>query len=131
MEPITIPLHLIIPALMSLSGFIFLLISRKNFQKKNPAFHKSGAIFCFTLTLLLGNAVGHDIYYQCDLNRYDLDQDGIFSQAEITHGQALAAERLNSVNERNPPFLNSFLVSATLSISIHLKSPEQLKCTKY
>jgi hypothetical protein len=116
MTPITIPLHLLIPTVVSLAGLIFLLLRRNTLRKKNIALYKSGLIFLFMYALLVGNALGHDLYYQWDLNRYDLNQDGFFSQTETTRGQVLALERLTNDTGWNLSFISAFIVSGLLSI---------------
>lgn len=118
MSSITIPLHLLIPTLLSLIAFIFLLVKRKSFKKKNKILFKSGLIFFFSYALLVGNALGHDLYYQWNLNQYDLDQDGFFtSPAETTPQQRLAMQRLINDVGRNSSFISGFIVSAILSLS--------------
>lgn len=120
MSPITIPLHLLIPTVLSLAGIVFLLLKR-TLRRNNPALYKSGLIFFFSYALIVGNALGHDIYYQWDLNRYDLDQDGLFgSPTETTPDQERAMERLINDVGRNLSFISGFIVSATLSVSIYI-----------
>lgn len=120
MSPITIPFHLLIPTVVSLAAFIFLLIKRNSLRRKNKMLFKAGLIFFFSYALLVGNALGHDIYYQLDVNRYDLNQDGVFSASETTPAQALAMERLTNNHTRNVSFLHAFAVSLALSASVYL-----------
>jgi hypothetical protein len=120
MKPITIPLHLLIPAAVSLAGLIFLLLKRTSLRNKNNALYKSGLIFLFGYALVVGNALGHDIYYQWDVIRYDLNQDGLFSQTETTPAQALAMERLTNDDGRHKSFVSGFIVSAILSLCIYV-----------
>lgn len=120
MTPLTIPLHLLIPTALSLSGLVFLLLKRKTLRRKNYALYKSFIIFLSAYALIVGNALGHDLYYQWDLNRYDLNQDSFFSKAEATSEQVLAMERLINDSDRNFSIISGFIVSAILSISVFI-----------
>ena len=120
MSSITIPLHLLIPTVTSLGCLIFLLLKRNMLRRKNPALYKSGLIFFFSYALVVGNALGHDVYYQWDLNRYDLNQDGLFSQKEASSAQALAMERRINDTSRNFSVISGFIVSIILSGSVFI-----------
>ena len=52
-----------------------------------------------------------DIYYQWDLNRYDLDKDGMFSGEEITDQQNEAMRKLTSDTGRNFSFITGFVMA--------------------
>lgn len=121
MNAITIPPHLLIPMAVSLVGLIFLIVKRKILKRKNPALYKSGLIFFFSYALIVGNALGHDIYYQWDLNRYDLDHDDVFgSPTETTPDQERTMERLTNGVGRDRSFSSGFIVSAILSVSVYI-----------
>lgn len=119
MKAVTIPLHLLIPTAVSLAGLIFLLLNGNTLKKKNNALYKSGLIFLFSYALVVGNALGHDLYYQWDLNRYDSNQDGFFSQTETTPQHVLAIERLTNDTGRNSSFIPACTASGILSVSIY------------
>lgn len=119
MNPITIHLHLFIPTLLSLTAFIILLVKGNLLRRKNRMFFKAALIFSFSYALLVGNALGHDIYYQWNVNRYDLNKDGTFSTAETTPEQILAVERLTNDAGRNLAFISSLIVSIMLSVSVY------------
>jgi len=119
MSTITIHMHLLIPALISLAAFIVLLVNRNALRKRSKILFKAALIFSFSHTLLVGNALGHDIYYQWDVNRYDLNQDGVFSTAETTPEQLLAFGRLTNDSSRNLA-VNSLIVSVVLSASVYI-----------
>ncbi len=59
-----------------------------------------------------------DIYYQWDLNKYDLNQDGFFSGEEQTIAQKKAMIRLTSDVGRNLSPLFGGLFSIVISIPI-------------
>lgn len=121
MIPIKIPFHLLIPTVVSLALFILLLVKRNSLRSKNRILFKSALIFFFSYALLVGNALGHDIYYQWDLNRYDLNQDGFFGYpTETTPQQALAMQRLLNDAGRNFSFVSGFIVSLILSVSVYI-----------
>ena len=121
MSPITIPLHLFIPTVVSLAGLIFLFLKRNNLRRKYPALYKSALIFLFSYALIVCNALGHDIYYQWDLNRYDLNQDGLFgSPTETTLEQERAMERLINDVGRNFSPISGLIFSTILSLSFYV-----------
>jgi hypothetical protein len=120
MKPITIPLHFLIPTAVSLAGLIFMLLKRNTLKKKDNALYKSVLIFLSAYALVVGNALGHDLYYQWDLNRYDLDRNGFFSQAETIPVQLLAMERLMNDTGRSSSYISAFIASSILSVCVYI-----------
>lgn len=120
MNPITIPFHLLILTLISLTAFIILFVKRKSLRRKNRMIFKAALIFSFSYALLVGNALGHDIYHQWNVNQFDLNQDGVFSSVETTPEQILAFERLTNDAGRNLAVINSLIVSIVLSVSVYI-----------
>jgi hypothetical protein len=57
--------------------------------------------FVVIYLLIVGSSLYYDIYYQWDLNRFDLDKDGFFGPLESTPEQKRAMERLTSDVGRN------------------------------
>ena len=52
--------------------------------------------FLILYLFIVGTAIFENIYYQWDLNRYDLDKDGMFEGAEITDAQNEAMRKIIS-----------------------------------
>jgi hypothetical protein len=61
-----------------------------------------------------------DIYYQWDLNRYDLDKDGLFGGQEITDEQKAAMQRLTNDVGRNFSFITGFIFAGAIGTMIYL-----------
>ena len=59
-----------------------------------------------------------DIYYQVDLNRYDLDKDGFFGGEEITPDQQEAMLKLSSDTSRNFSIITSVFSSAIITVPV-------------
>lgn len=64
---------------------------------------------------IVGSSTYDDIYYQWDLNRYDLDKDGFFGEKEITKEQEAAMNRLTSDVGRNFSFITGFIFAGFIS----------------
>ncbi len=77
-------------------------------------------VFLVAYLFIVGNATYDDIYYQWDLNRYDLDKDGIFGGQEITKDQEAAMRRLTNDVGRNFSFVTGFIFAFILSGTVYL-----------
>ena len=64
---------------------------------------------------LVGGATYIDMYYQWDLNRYDLDKDGFFGGQEITKEQKAAMSKLVNDTGRNFSFITGLIFSFFIS----------------
>lgn len=116
MNSISTPNHLVIPTLISIVGIILLLIFRRRTNK---------SIFIGTLTflvfyaLIVGSAAYDDIYSQWLLNKFDLNQDGIFSGSEITSEQELAMSKLINDVGRNFSFIMGAIAGFILGLAAY------------
>ena len=71
-----------------------------------------------------------DIYYQWDLNRYDLDKDGLFGGEEITKEQEAAMQRLTSDVGRNFSFITGFIFALIIAGAVYIFGRLKPKLTK-
>src|SRR4051812_24338786 len=102
MNEITVPWHFVVTGVVSLVALIFLLSLRKRIiQGKNRPLYFSMLSFVCVYLLIVCYSAAIDVYYQWDLNRYDLDKDGIFSGAELTPQQKVAMAKLINDVGRN------------------------------
>ena len=82
MTPISIPQHLLIPALISLVLILVILIRLKWIFKnsKNKSIWIGIITFLVIYMIILGFALYDDFYFQWDSNKYDLNMNGIFEK---------------------------------------------------
>jgi hypothetical protein len=59
------------------------------------------------------------MYYQWDLNRYDLDKDGFFGGQEVTREQQAAMQRLINDVGRNFLIFTGLIFSFVISVAIY------------
>lgn len=120
MNTITIPYHLTIPAIICVIGLGILFFYRKKFFQKNKVFWISVTVFFVLYLLIVASATYDDIYYQCNLNRYDLNKDGIFSGQDITKEQEAAMQRLTNDVGRNFSFIIGFIFALIISSIVYI-----------
>jgi hypothetical protein len=77
-------------------------------------------VFLAVYLFIVGSSMSYDIYYQLDLNRYDLDKDGFFGGQEITTEQEAAMQRLTSDVGRNFSFVTGFIFALVISGAVYL-----------
>lgn len=77
-------------------------------------------VFLVLYLLIVGTATFDDIYYQWDLNRYDLDKDGMFSGNELTDEQHEAMGKLIRDTGRNFSFTTGFVFALTISTVVYI-----------
>lgn len=121
MSPINIPYHLFLPFALGLGLLIFTVLKRKKILKRSykKCFWLSFIVFLVVYLFFVGSSLFDNIYYQWDLNRYDLNQDGFFSGKELTPDQDKAMFRLTNDVGRNFSFITS-LTPAFIVSSIYL-----------
>ena len=115
MSEITIPYHLAVPSLICVIALLAILLFRNKLFSKNRILWIAITVFFAFYLLIVGGATYDDIYYQWNLNRYDLDHDGIFSGQEITRESKEAMKRLTNDVGRNFSFITGFICSLILS----------------
>lgn len=62
----------------------------------------------------------HDIYYQWNVNRYDLNKDGLFNGEEITREQNQAMQKLINDVGRNFSFVTGLIFAALVSGAVYI-----------
>jgi hypothetical protein len=117
---ITVHYHLAIPTLISGVGLVTIVIFRKRLFGRDKWLWTSLTVFLVVYLFIVGNAMYDDIYYQWDLNRYDLDKDGIFGGEEITKDQEAAMQRLTSDVGRNFSFITGFIFALIVAGTVFL-----------
>ena len=130
MDEITIPYHLAIPTIICLFGLLIILFNRKNLFSKNRILWISITTFLILYLFIVGSSTYDDIYYQWDLNRYDLDKDGMFGGAEITEAQKEAMNKLINDTGRNFSFITGFIFAFIISTFVYILGRIILKLKK-
>jgi len=122
MTQITIPYHLFIPALISLILFLLIIaLWKKIFSRsKKKSVWVSILFFLIIYTIIVGSATFEDIYCQLDLNKYDLNMDGVFSVNEINTYQQAAYERLINDLGRNFTVFTGLIFSGVISLFVFI-----------
>jgi hypothetical protein len=120
LDETTIPYHLAIPTIMCVVGLVAILVHHKKLFNKNGLLWSSVTVFIVLYALIVGSAAYNDIYYQWDLNRYDLDKDGFFGGQEITKEQEVAMNRQIHDVGRNFSFMTGFIFAGIISTFIYV-----------
>lgn len=116
MNEIKIPFHLAIPATVAFLGLLAILfLGKKLFREGKKQLWISVVIFLTIYILIVGLATYDGIYYQWDLNKYDLDGDGFFGGEEVTEEQEAAMQRLTSGVGRDISFVTGLIPAAIIS----------------
>ena len=84
-------------------------------------------VFLVLYSLIVGNATFDAFYYQWDLNRYDLDKDGLFGGTEITEEQNAAMAKLTNDTGRNFAFITGFIFALIISTAVYISGRIILK----
>mgnify|MGYP006991860366 CR=1 FL=1 len=124
MTQITIPYHLIIPAIISIMILGILFIKRKSIfgNEKRKWFWISLTIFFLLYFFILGGATYSDIFAQWNLNKFDLNKDGFFSGEEITREQKEAMRNLTNDTGRNFSFISGLIFSGITAFFVFVIS---------
>lgn len=122
MNSVTIPYHIFIPLLISLILILLIVIFwKKTLKEANwRTFWISTIFFFATYALIVGTAMFQDIYCQWDLNKYDLNMNGIFENDETNPEQQAAFQRLINDTGRNFSVFTGLMFSGLLSLFIYV-----------
>jgi hypothetical protein len=120
MDELTIPYHLALPTIICIIGLFTIIIKRNTLFVRNKLLWTSITIFFCLYLLIVGTATFNSILYQWDLNRYDLDKDGMFGGKELTNEQNEAMRKLTSDTGRNFSFITGFLFALVISTTIFI-----------
>ncbi|WP_188500723.1 hypothetical protein [Pontibacter amylolyticus] len=122
MEPISIPYHLLLPAIACIVFLYLIFIRRKKLfsNSKKRSLWITATILIAFYGLIVGGATFEDVYAQWDVNRYDLNSDGLFSSDEVTEEQEAAMFRLTSDVGRNLSVLTGLISTAVLALPIYI-----------
>lgn len=119
MDTITFSIPLLLATLFGLTGLVVLLFKRKLLKQRYFALYPAALLLFASYTIIVGNALGHDIYYQWDTNQYDLNQNSAFDKDEITSNQQLAFERLTNDAGRKLSYISGFIVSFIVAVCFY------------
>lgn len=109
-----------IPTFICIVGLLAIIIYRKKLFHKRKLFWISISVFLILYALIVGTATYNDIYYQWNLNRYDLDKDSFFSGKEITPAQIEAMKKLTNDVGRNLSFITGFIFALIVSTVVYI-----------
>jgi hypothetical protein len=127
LDVITIPYHLATPTIICLVGLGTIFFYRIRLFSKDRLLWTSVTIFLVLYLLIVGSATYDAIYYQYDLNRYDIDKDGMFTGTEITDEQNEAMRKLTSDTGRNFSFITGFVFALIISTAVYISGRVILK----
>jgi hypothetical protein len=117
---ITVHYHLAIPTLISVLALLTIVIFKKRLFSRDKWLWTSLTVFVVVYLFIVGSAMYDDIYYQWDLNRYDLDKDGLFGGEEITKDQEAAMQRLTNDVGRNFSFITGFIFASIVAGAVYI-----------
>jgi hypothetical protein len=120
LDEINIPYHLATPTAICVVGLVALIFYRNKLFSNNKLLWTSIIVFLVIYLLIVGRATFDAIYYQWDLNRYDLDKDGMFDGTELTDEQNEAMRKLTSDTGRNFSFITGFVFALIISTTIYI-----------
>lgn len=122
MNEVSLPYHLIIPALISILILGIIVLKRKKLftQGKWKWLWISITVFWGVYFLIVGGATYSDISSELTLQKFDLNGDGFFNGEEITSEQKEAMSKVISDTGRNFLFITGLIFSGTIAIFVFL-----------
>lgn len=120
MEKIEIPYHLIIPSIMSFIGLLLIFFNRKKLFKKKRIFWVSVSVFFVLYLIIVGKASYDSVFYQLELYRFDLNNDGFFNGNELTEELNAVIKKQNNDVGRNFSFITGLVFSLLISLLVYV-----------
>jgi len=120
MNPLDIPYHLLLPCLLSVVGLGLIVWKRKRLFGQKSVFWRAVVVFLSVYALIVGMAAYQDIWIQCEVNRLDINDDGLFSSSEMTpEVQELLRMQTSDVG-RNFSFVSGWVVAFVLAAMVYM-----------
>jgi len=138
MNQISLPYHLLIPSLISIVVLIMLILNRKKplANRKWKWFWIGATVFFGIYLLIVAGATYLDISYKLALQRFDLNNDGFFTNDEITTRQKEVMRKVISDTGRNFAPITGLILSGFMSLIVlivgkttHYISSKKIKIT--
>jgi hypothetical protein len=123
MNDISIPIHLLIPTILSVISLIIVIYNRKRIiLKTSKNLFKAIVVFISIYLLIVGSALITDLYYKWDLSQYDLNNNGFFESTnnEINENQKAALQKVSNDTGRNFSFATGLILSFIISIVLYI-----------
>ncbi|MFH6987869.1 hypothetical protein ACHRVW_09000 [Flavobacterium collinsii] len=113
--------HILFPIIIAFLCLIFLIYKREEvIYKTNKNLFIAFLIFFITYLIVVGSALFHNIFNEINLNKYDLNNDGIFSGEEITADQLKASEALIRDSAGSFSFVTGLIYAFLVSFFLYL-----------
>ena len=101
-------------------GLIVILFNHKKLFGRNKVAWISVTVFLVLYLLIVGRATYDDIHYQFEMNRLDLDKDGLFGQNEMTKEFNNVMSNVSNDTGRNFSFITGFFFALIISIAVYV-----------
>lgn len=119
MNPLDIPYHLVLPCLLSVVGLALIVWKRKRLFGQKSVFWCAVVVLLSVYALIVGRAAYEDIWLQCEVNRLDINGDGLFSSPEMTpEVQELLQKQTTDIG-RNFSFVSGWVVAFILAAMVY------------
>ncbi len=120
MNPLDIPYHLVLPCLLSVVGLGLIAWKRKRLFGQKSVFWRAVVVLLSVYALIVGMAAYQDIWLQCEVNRLDINGDGMFSSTEMTPEVENLLQKQTSDTGRNFSFVSGWVVAFILAAVVYL-----------
>lgn len=125
------PQYLLLPALICVLSLIVIIYKKKKIiAKSNMNLFIAILAFLSLYLCIVGNSLFYNIYYQWNLNKYDLNKDGMFVGNEINENQKIALQKLASDTGRNFSFIIGLIFSFIISFFLYIMLSIRTKLEK-
>lgn len=123
MNDISIPVHLLVPTILSIISLIAVIYNRQRIiLKTRKDLFTTIIVFISIYLLIVGSTLIADLYYKWDLNQYDLNNNGFFESTnnEINDNQKAALQKVSNDTARNFAFVTGLILSFIISFLLYV-----------
>lgn len=122
MDRLNLQPHYVLPMLLSIFFIVVLLALRKKIYRniKWRAFWISLTVFFMIYLFILFYAAYIEFFYNIELEKFDLNKDGVFSGNEITLEQQAAMHKVTNDTARNFAPITAVFISAFIASTVFI-----------
>jgi hypothetical protein len=120
MENISLPYHLLFPAVFSFVLLLILIFLRKKAFEKRMVLWVSLLVFFLCYLLICSSAAYDTINIELSASKYDLNKNGLYEQSEQTIEANKILSKISNDTGRNFAAITGFIFALIISIATFL-----------
>lgn len=120
MNELSIPYHLLIPAIISGILLLLTLLTQRRFFEKRKILWLALLTFFSSYTFITAFSVYDTIDIELSASKFDLNKNGLYEETELTEEAKKALAKISNDTGRNFSIITGFIFALSLSLFVFI-----------